>query len=72
MRNTMITSTYRKILETSVQSRDRLGTGKVFTLITQDAEIMYLAGYLAASDSSVSPSPPIRCVVWSNRERLHR
>ena len=48
MRNSMITATYRKILETSVQSRDRLGTGKVFTLITQDAEIMYLAGYLAA------------------------
>jgi hypothetical protein len=43
MRNTMITATYRKILETSVQSRDRLGTGAIYTLITQHSEIMYVA-----------------------------
>ena len=40
MRHVMQTSTFRKILETSVQSRDKLGSGKMYTLITGDAEIM--------------------------------
>jgi ABC-type multidrug transport system fused ATPase/permease subunit len=48
MRHVMQTATFRKILETSVQSRDKIGSGKIFTLITTDAEIMYMVGYMQA------------------------
>jgi ABC-type multidrug transport system fused ATPase/permease subunit len=48
MRSTMITTTYRKLLETSVQSRDSFGSGKLLTLMTQDPESMYAAGYMCA------------------------
>ncbi len=46
MRSTMITTTYRRILETSIQSRDAFGSGKLITLMTQDPESMYAAGYV--------------------------
>lgn len=48
MRNTMITSAYRRVLAQKVQDRDVWATGQVYGLITADAEIMYHAGYLAA------------------------
>eukprot|EP00039_Didymoeca_costata_P016336 m.290144 g.290144 ORF g.290144 m.290144 type:complete len:411 (-) comp16377_c0_seq32:8492-9724(-) len=54
MRNTMMTTVYRRILETPLQVRSQWSTGAVYTLITQNAEIMYLAGYMTAR-SCVAP-----------------